>query len=114
MNRLGHAAAMLAVVCSDAAAADRPPRFWNLTLHTISEFYLAPAGTTNWGENQCKNDKDGTVDTDERLRLTGIDPGTYDARLKDVTGRTCFVSNIQVEPGKIFSIEEKELTSCDR
>jgi hypothetical protein len=114
MNRLGHTAAMLAVVSSGVAAADRPPRFWNLTLHTISEFYLAPAGTTNWGENQCKNDKDGTVDADERLRLTGIDSGTYDARLKDVTGRTCFVRNIQVEAGKIFSIEEKELTSCDR
>jgi hypothetical protein len=114
MNRFAYAAAALAVVSSSAAGADPPPRFWNLTAHTISEFYLAPAGTTNWGENQCKNDKDGTVDADERLRITGIDPGIYDARLKDVAGRTCFVRNIKVEAGKIFSIEEKDLTSCDR
>jgi hypothetical protein len=114
MNRFIHAGFALVVASSSALAADRPPRFWNLTLRTISEFHLAPAGTTNWGENQCKNDKDGTVDSDERLRITGIDPGIYDARLKDVTGRTCFVRNIKVEAGEIFSIEEKDLTSCDR
>ena len=55
-----------------ASAQTRPTRFWNLTRHTISEFQLAPAGTTDWGPNQCKNDKDGTVDPDERLRITGV------------------------------------------
>ncbi len=114
MNRFIHAAATLVIISSGALAADRPPRFWNLTLHTIAEFYLAPAGTTNWGENQCKNDKDGTVDSDERLRITGIDSGIYDAQLKDVAGRTCLVRNIKVEAGEIFSIEERDLTSCDR
>jgi hypothetical protein len=114
MNRLIYAAVALVIAASCALAADRPARFWNLTLHTISEFHLAPAGTTNWGENQCKNDRDGTVETDERLRITGTDPGIYDARLKDVTGRTCLVRNVKVEAGGIFSIEEKDLTSCDR
>jgi hypothetical protein len=107
------AAVALVIAASCALAADRPSRFWNLTLHTISEFHLAPAGTTNRGENQCKNDKDGTVETDERLRITGTDPGIYDARLKDVTGRTCLVRNIKVEAGQIFSIEEEDLTSCN-
>jgi hypothetical protein len=114
MIRFIYAGAALTIAASSALAADRPTRFWNLTLHTISEFHLAPAGTTNWGDNQCKNDKDGTVDSDERLRITGTDPGIYDARLKDVTGRTCLVRNIKVEAGQIFSIEEKDLTSCDR
>jgi hypothetical protein len=91
-----------------------PIRFWNLTGETISEFYLAPAGTTNWGPNQCKNDKDGTVDPDERLRITDVQPGTYDAKFKDVKGRACLVHNIKVEAGAIFSIEEKDLTSCDK
>jgi hypothetical protein len=113
MKRFICAAVALVIGSSCTLAADRPARFWNLTLHTISEFHLAPAGTTSWGENQCKNDKDGTVETDERLRITA-DPGTYDARLKDVTGRTCLVRNIKVEAGQIFSIEEKDLTSCDR
>ena len=63
-------------VTSVAFAAERPLRFWNLTRHTISEFYLAAAGTTNWGANQCKNDKDGTVDSDERLRITDTRPAS--------------------------------------
>ena len=92
----------------------RPTRFWNLTRHTISELYLAPAGTTDFGPNQCKNDKDGTIDPDERLPITGVPPGTYDAKLKDVSGRSCLVRNIKLEAGQIFSIEEKELTSCTR
>ena len=102
------------VTATAALGADRPARFWNLTRHTISEFYLAPSGTTNWGDNQCKNDKDGTVDSDERLRITGISSGTYDAKLKDVSGRSCLVRNVKIEAGEVFSLEEKDLTSCDR
>ena len=107
--------ALVLVATSIAAIAQsRPTRFWNLTRHTISEFYLAPTGSTEFGPNQCKNDKDGTVDPDERLRVTGVATGTYDAKLKDVSGRSCLVRNIKVEAGEIFSIEEKELTACTR
>ncbi len=102
----------LVATAATALAADRPVRFWNLTRHTISEFRLAPAGTNKWGDNQCKNDKDGTVDSDERLRITATEPGLYDASLKDTSGRVCLVRNIKVEAGEIFSIEEKDLTSC--
>jgi len=97
-----------------ALSAERPTRFWNLTHHTISEFQLAPAGTTRWGENQCKNDKDGTVDFDERLRITGIESGRYDARIKDVSGRVCFARNINIKAGDVFSIEERDLADCNR
>jgi hypothetical protein len=103
---------VLATTCTSAFAAERPTRFWNLTRHTINELYLAPAGTTNWGANQCKNDRDGTVDADERLRITDTPPGRYDAKLVDVSKRTCIVRNIEIKAGEIFSIEEKELTSC--
>ena len=95
-----------------ALAQGKPTRFWNLTRNTISQFYLAPAGTTNWGPNQCKNDKDGAVDTDERLRITDVSSGHYDAKLVDSTGRTCIVRNVKVETGGIFTIDEKDLTSC--
>jgi hypothetical protein len=30
----------------------------------------------------------------------------------DVSKRTCVVSNVKLVAGEIFSIEEKELTSC--
>jgi hypothetical protein len=102
----------LAVMTSQTLAQGKPTQFWNLTRNTISEFYLAPAGTTNWGSNQCKNDKDGAVDTDERLRITDVSTGSYDAKLVDSTGRTCLVRNIKVESGRIFTIDEKDLTSC--
>ena len=104
----------LIITVADAVSAERPTRFWNLTHHTVSEFQLAPAGTTNWGENQCKNDKDGTVDFDERLRITGVAPGRYDARLKDVSGRVCFARNINIKAGDVFSIEERDLADCSR
>jgi hypothetical protein len=103
-----------ALVSCSSFAAERPTRFWNLTRHTIVEFHLAPSGTENWGPDQCKNDKDGTVDSDERLRITDVSTGLYDARLKDASGRVCKVRNLKVEAGEIFSIDEAELTACDR
>ena len=114
MRKLVFTVLLLTATSSLALAAERPTRFWNLTRHTITEFYLAPAGTTNWGANQCRNDRDGTVDADERLRISDTPPGRYDARLVDVSKRTCIVRNLKLEAGEIFSIEEKELTSCTR
>jgi hypothetical protein len=95
-------------------SAERPTRFWNLTHTTISEFQLAPAGTAKWGENQCKNDKDGTVDFDERLRISGVESGRYDARIRDTSGRVCFARNINIRAGDVFSIEERDLVDCSR
>ena len=95
------------------SAQNRPIRFWNLTKNTISEFYLAPTGTSRWSANLCKNDKDGRVDFDERLQLRDVSPGNYDARFTDITGRTCTVRNIKIDPGAIISIAEKDLTSCE-
>jgi len=112
MRKLALTLILLATTSSVALAAERPMRFWNLTRHTIAEFYLAPASTTNWGVNQTKNDRDGTVDSDERLRITDTPPGTYDAKLVDVSKRTCIVRGLTLVAGEIFSIEEKELTSC--
>jgi hypothetical protein len=104
----------LVLASSAALAQDRPTRFWNLTHGRISEFYLADPGTTAWGPNQAKNDKDGVVDPDERLRITGIKSGSYDVKLTDLDGRTCMVRGVKVEVGQIFSIDEKDLTACSK
>ncbi len=107
--------AFLVLVCfaSPGAAQDRRGiRFWNLTLNTITQLQLSPAGKNAWGPDQCRNDRDGTVDHDERLRVTGIEPGRYDVKLADKTGRVCVVRDIEVKDGSIFSIEEKQLTDC--
>jgi len=105
---------ILTVSAAWPQARQAPTRFWNLTQERISEFYLAPTGTTNWGPNQAKNDKDGVSDPDERLRITDVTSGTYDVKLTGLSGRTCIVRSVKVEAGQVFSIDEKDLTSCNR
>jgi hypothetical protein len=103
----------LSVVGCSAPAQDRKGiRFWNLTVHTITALQMSPAGEDKWGPDQCKNDRDGTIEHDERLRITGIGPGRYDVRLADKSGRLCIVRNVEVKKGAVFSIEERQLTDC--
>ena len=107
-------ATLFAPVFGAAQAADRgTTRFWNLTGETITHLSMAPAGTTRWGPDQCRNDPDGTVDFDERLRITNIASGRYDVRFTDKTGRSCVVTGIEVKTGAVFSIGKESLTHCD-
>ncbi len=97
-----------------AVAADKPTRVWNLTSQTITNLQLAPAGTVNFGENQCLNDKDKSVEHDERLKVTNIESGKYDIKIGYEDGRACLVKGVAVEAGKVFSIEDKDLTDCKK
>lgn len=98
-------------IMGDAGAASST-RFWNLTSGTIKEFRLAPAGSTSFGKNQCENDKDGTVDHDERLQIIGIASGRYDAKIVYATGRACMARGLEVKEGKVFSIDDHDLKDC--
>jgi hypothetical protein len=80
---------LLVLATLGAAVAAEPMAFWNLTSNTVTSLSLAPAGSDAWGPNQCANDRDGTVDPDERLRLTGAAPGRYDVHISD---RSAFAS----------------------
>ena len=94
-------------------AADRGgTRFWNLTGETITHLSMAPVGTARWGPDQCSNDPDGSVDFDERLRITGVATGHFDVRFTDKTGRSCVVKDIEVTTGAVFSIGKEALTDC--
>src|SRR5579872_5527392 len=114
--------AVLSLACatglclSPAGAAPKAPKtkFWNITGDTIVEFALAPAGTTNWGPDQCKNDRDDSVDDDERLTIINVPTGTYDARMTYKDGGVCLAKSVKVVEGKIFSIEKKDLTNCTK
>jgi len=97
-----------------AQAKGKGIRLWNLTTETISGFQLAPAGRTDWGPNQCLNDKDKEVDHDERLRITGVEPGHYDARVSYPNGRQCIVRGIEIRADAVFSIADKDLKDCSR
>ena len=104
---------LLAILIAGPAMA-KDTRFWNLTSSTVRSLELAPVGTSAFGPNQCKNDPDGAVDHDERLKVTGVKTGAYDARLKLADGRECTVKGVRVEAGKVFAIEEKELVGCTK
>lgn len=105
-------AGMLAFIPVGASAKDT--QFWNLTANTIISLQLSPGGKNEWGRNQADNDRDHTVDHDERLKITDTAAGTYDVKFVDKSGRTCVVPNLQVKAGAIFTIEEKELKDCTK
>ncbi len=108
-------AGIMAFSTLSAVAATKPTRFWNLTAKTVTSFELAKAGTTSFGPDLCKSDKDGNVDYDERLNLPdSVAPGSYDVKLGYASGRTCVVKNVPIKKGKVFSIDDKSLTDCTK
>ena len=111
--RLTSALLMLVALCGAASAA-KTTRLWNLTDNTLTRVQLAPTGTEAFGPDQAKNDKDGSVDHDERLKVTDVPTGTYDVRLADSKGRMCLVKAVAVREGEVFSIEEKQLAGCKK
>jgi hypothetical protein len=106
------AAFTLAFFPTGASAKDT--RFWNLTANTITSLQLSPPGKNEWGRNQADNDRDRTVDHDERLKITDTEAGTYDVKFVDKSGRTCVVPSVQVKTGEVFAIEEKQLKGCTK
>lgn len=102
---------MLVLVGSAEAASAKDTRFWNLTANTVTHLQFSAPGKGVWGPDQCQNDKDGSVDHDERLKIVGVKTGVHDAKVSDAT-RTCIVKNVAVTEGQIFSIDEKAMTDC--
>lgn len=112
MKRAIPLGALALLLAGPAIAKDT--QFWNLTASTVKSLELAPAGTSVFGPNQTKNDPDGAVDHDERLKIKGVAAGAFDARLQLADGRQCTVKGLRIEAGKVFAIEEKDLTACSR
>ena len=103
---------VLAVTATAHPAQSKDTRFWNLTSSTVRSLELAPSGSGAFGANQCLNDPDGAVDHDERVKVTGVTTGSYDARLVLADGRKCMVKNVRIESGKPFAIEDKDHVDC--
>ncbi len=110
------ALALLVAGVGDLAAQSKGKgiRLWNLTTETISGFQLSPVGKDAWGPNQTLNDKDKEVDHDERLRIMGVEPGHYDARVSYPDKRQCVVRNIEIKADAVFSIADKDLKDCSK
>jgi hypothetical protein len=97
-----------------SAQSKKGIRLWNLTTATISGFELSPAGKNEWGPNQTLNDKDKEVDHDERLRITGVEPGRYDAKIGYADAKQCLVRDIEIKADAVFSIADKDLKDCNK
>src|SRR5246500_5814738 len=95
--------ALLVASVGELLAEGKGIRLWNLTTSTITGFQLSPAGKNDWGPNQTLNDKDKEVDHDERLRITGVGPGRYDARVSYGSSRQCLVRDIDIKADAVFS-----------
>src|SRR5262249_40204028 len=54
------------------------------------ELQMSPAGKDSWGPDQCRNDRDETVDHDERLRITVVELGRYDVKLTVLCSDDCW------------------------
>jgi len=106
--------ALLSASANEVAAQGKGIRLWNLTTATISEFQLSPPGKNDWGANQTLNDKDKEVDHDERLRITGVEPGRYDAKVGYRGSKHCFVRGIEIKADAVFSIADKDLKDCNK
>jgi hypothetical protein len=105
---------LLSIAPHHLLAQGKGIRLWNLTTATISGFELSPAGKSEWGPNQTLNDKDKEVDHDERLRITGVEPGRYDARVNYAGAKQCVVRDIEIKPDAVFSISDKDLKDCNK
>jgi hypothetical protein len=106
--------ALLLAGGGELVAQGKGIRLWNLTTSTISGFQLSPVGKNDWGANQTLNDKDKEVDHDERLRITGVEPGRYDAKVSYPGSRHCFVRDIEIKADAVFSISDKDLKDCTK
>ena len=115
MRRMGIAICLcLLAAPAPLIAQGKGIRFWNLTTATITGFQLSPAGKDEWGPNQALNDRDKEVDHDERLRISGVEPGRYDARIGYRDSRQCVVRDIEIKADAVFSISDKDLKDCNR
>jgi hypothetical protein len=106
--------AVLLSMSNQLAAQGKGIRLWNLTTATMSSFQLSPSGKDNWGPNQTLNDKDKEVDHDERLRITGVEPGRYDAKVGYRDARQCLVRDIEIKADAVFSVADKDLKNCNK
>jgi hypothetical protein len=114
MLRISIAVIAVLLSTSQSMAQGKGIRLWNLTTATISNFQLSPAGKDSWGPNHALNDRDKEVDHDERLRITGIEPGRYDAKVGYRDSRQCLVRDIEIKADAVFSIADKDLKDCNK
>jgi hypothetical protein len=107
--------ALLAIAFAiPTAVFAKDTQFWNLTPDTITSLQISPPGKSDWGPNQAENDSDKSVSPDERLKITGVQSGTYDVKFADQAGHVCVVRDVAIKEGKVFTFDKKTPKSCEK
>ena len=109
--RLKTVVALAALALTQPAMAT-DTRFLNLTSATVRSLELAPVATGAFGPNL--SNPGGAVDHGQQVTVAGVVTGVYVARLRFADGRTCLARNVQIEVGKAFAVEDRDLTDCGR
>ena len=113
LNRRFALGTVLLVSALTAQGASLKLVLFNMTARSdFPGVYLAPPGTDRWGENQALNDRDKSLDNEERLVLKGVAPGHFDLKLVDRQGRTCIIRNIDLATESSYEIRDEALTDC--
>jgi hypothetical protein len=62
-----------------------------------------------------ENDPDKSVDLDERLTITAVEPVRYDIKLGDRKSRVCVVRSVEVKSGRLYaySSSDKDPIRCE-
>lgn len=114
MTVLALTALVATLTTLSGANAAQALKFWNLTAETVTDLRFAEPGSGQWGKNQTLNDKDKTVEADERLKLGDVKAGAYDVQVVDAKGRRCVFPNVALSGTGpyAFSISEEEMAQC--
>ncbi len=115
MSRGPIASSVLLIVAPGAHFAQgKGSRLWNLTSSNRFRLSALTCRKKRVGPNQTVNDKDNEVDHDERLRITGVAPGRYDAKVGHTDAKQWVVRDIEIRADAVFSITDKDLKDCNK
>jgi hypothetical protein len=48
------------------------------------------------------------------LRIMGVEPGRYDAKVSYRDDRRCYVRDIEIKAEAVFSVSDKDLKDCNK
>jgi hypothetical protein len=107
---LGALCALAFAIPSVAAAKNSTVTVVNQSDWEIHQFFLSPADTEEWGEDQLSESVIGKGDS---FQLTDIPCDTYDVKLVDEDADECVVGSVDICGGKgTWTITSKALVAC--
>ena len=83
----------------------------NKTGKEVHELYFAPAGETDWGEDQLG---DEVIENDETFTLSKIAKGKYDVLFVDENGDKCDIRDVDFTSSELFVMTKSIIKKCQK